>query len=615
MSVLYPPFASNRFATRADAQQLTRDLFEPLRPAFSAGRARVTFDGDGANFGRTAAELEGFSRPLWGIAPLVAGGGRFDHLECFIEGLTNGSDPAHPEYWGEVGDYDQRAVEMAAIGHALAIAPQLFWEPLSGPAKDRLARWLGGVERVVVHDDNWHFFVVLVQLGLERVGVRVDSAVRKFHLDRIDSFYLGDGWYGDGPEGFADHYNGYALHCYGLLYARLNGEADPQRAEVYRDRAAKFARSFRYWFDDDGASIGFGRSMTYRFGMASLWAALAVDGLEVLPWSETRGLWARHVRWWLSQPITDGNGRLTVGYSGAKPLMAEQYNSANSPYWAMKSLLPLSLPAEHPFWMAKEDAVPADLAPTIAVPAAAFIAHRNEGHAVLLPGGPTVSSVRNAPDKYGKFAYSSHFGLCVESDRWLHQGYAGDNMLALSADGHHWRARETVRSGRVTGQRLETLWSSWDGCEVETTQFFLGDWEIRAHTITADRPFECIETGHALDGSIEGLPLPIVDDPMIVSGGAESRIRDFGGLRRPGARPVMPNTNIMFAQAIVPVLTGSIQAGTTTLITAVHARPAHAAQCAPLSSVAVNAALAEAGITHRQATTPGSGQRLSLVRS
>lgn len=608
------PFARNGFATRADAQQLARDLFEPLLPAFSPCRARVRFDGAGANFSRTAAELEGFARPLWGIAPLVAGGGRFDHLELFIEGLANGSDPTHPEYWGEVGDYDQRAVEMAAIGHALAIAPEHFWEPLPSAAKDRLARWLGGIERVVVHDDNWHFFVVLVQLGLERVGIRIDQTVRRFHLDRIDSFYLGEGWYGDGPEGFADHYNGYALHCYGLLYARLAGAADPRRAQIYRERAAAFARSFRHWFDDAGASIAFGRSMTYRFAMASFWSALAVDGLEALPWNELRGLWARHIRWWLAQPMTDGQGRLTIGYRGAKPLAAEQYNSSNSPYWAMKALLPLSLPAGHPFWAATEAAAPADLAPTLAVPAAGFVTHRGDGHAVLLPGGPTVTSVRNAPDKYGKFAYSSCFGFCVESDCWLHLGFAGDNMLALSPDGRHWRTRETVRNSRISGQALCTSWSPWQGCDIETTQLFLGDWEIRAHRIIADRPFECIETGYAIEGTVEQLPLPVLGDAMIAGAGAESRLRDVHGRRNPGVRPVMPGTSIMFSEAVVPLLSGSIAAGETVLVGAVHARPAHARQVPPPSPAEIAAALADAGfVSGQQVTTPDGGREPSLV--
>jgi hypothetical protein len=611
----FPAFANNPLARRADAQQLACDLFEPLRRDFSEGRARVHFGDAAASFDRAAAELEGFSRPLWGIAPLVAGGGAFDHLDYFREGLGNGSDPAHRDYWGEVADYDQRAVEMAAIGYALAIAPEKFWDPLSGRAKDNLSRWLRGIEEVAVWDDNWHFFVVLVQLGLERVGVPIDAAVCDFHLDRIESFYLGDGWYGDGPEGFADHYNGYALHCYGLLYAALNGEADRARSERYVERAKQFAQSFRLWFADDGASIPYGRSMTYRFAMTSAWAALAVAGVEALPWPTTRGLWARHIRWWLGQPMTDEHGRLTVGFRTANPLLAEQYNSPNSPYWAMKALLPLSLPAEHPFWMAPEQ--PADNHDeTIEVAAARFIARRQDGQAILLPGGPTVESVRNAPDKYAKFAYSSAFGFSVESDRWCHMGYAGDNALALSPDGRHWRVREIVREGWIENGRLHTRWSPWPGCEIETAQFFLGDWEIRAHRIEADRAHESLETGHAVAQSTAARAAAWSSGIAVGADGAESRLVDYRGLRALGVRAVMPNTNNLFPSAAVPVLAGRIEAGETLLVTAVHARPAGAKPCPILSLPALDAALIDAGFVparNHQAST--SGTKPQLVNS
>ncbi|MDW6065293.1 DUF2264 domain-containing protein [Streptomyces sp. FXJ1.4098] len=59
-----------------------------------------------------------------------------------MQGLATGTDPNHPEYWGEPGPHDQRIVEMAAIGFALALAPDRLWDPLKGPERDRVARWL-----------------------------------------------------------------------------------------------------------------------------------------------------------------------------------------------------------------------------------------------------------------------------------------------------------------------------------------------------------------------------------------------------------------------------------------------------------------------------------------
>lgn len=39
----------------------------------------------------------------------------------------------------------------------------------------------------------------------------------------------------------------------------------------------------------------------------------------------------------------------------------QDYNSAQSPYWALKAFLPLALPASHPFWTSKEEAYPTSL--------------------------------------------------------------------------------------------------------------------------------------------------------------------------------------------------------------------------------------------------------------
>jgi hypothetical protein len=120
------PLSDNELRTRADLQQAVRDLFGPLKPYFSPGGARVRRGHSGALFDNHAAELEGFARPLWGIVPLAAGGGWFADWALYRRGLASGSDPRHPEYWGEPRDSDQRLVEMASFGQALLLAPHEF---------------------------------------------------------------------------------------------------------------------------------------------------------------------------------------------------------------------------------------------------------------------------------------------------------------------------------------------------------------------------------------------------------------------------------------------------------------------------------------------------------
>ena len=283
---LHAALAANPLASRADARKLLHDLFEPLVPAFSTGRAQVRLGLDAAHFDRKAAWFEGFARPLWGLAPLHAGGGAFAHWHLFREGLESGSDPADPEYWLETSDRNQRSVEIAALGFAIALAPDALWQPLPDAAKKNLAAWIKVIETVAMADNNWHFFPVLAGLGLERVGVPIDAASRERHLNRIDDFVRADGWYGDGAEPFIDHYNGFALHFYGLLYAHLAQDRDPVRAQEFRERARAFAQGYRHWFGRDGAGLAIGRSLTYRFAMAAFFGALAYADVEALPWGE-----------------------------------------------------------------------------------------------------------------------------------------------------------------------------------------------------------------------------------------------------------------------------------------------------------------------------------------
>ncbi|OZJ01627.1 hypothetical protein BZG36_05405 [Bifiguratus adelaidae] len=120
----FNPLAGNKFETRDDVIQAVHSLFNPLLPAFSEGKARVQLDASAASFDRASCDLEGFARPLFGIASMVAGGAPFAYWDIYREGLKNGTDPNHPEYWGRVESQDQRQVEMAVIGYALLVVPE-----------------------------------------------------------------------------------------------------------------------------------------------------------------------------------------------------------------------------------------------------------------------------------------------------------------------------------------------------------------------------------------------------------------------------------------------------------------------------------------------------------
>ena len=242
------PMAGNPLLTKDDVRRAVVDLVEPLVAHLSPGGARARLGTFGAHFAPRVAELEGYARPLWGIVPLVAGGGTFDHWDRWVAGLAHGTDPESAEYWGPcTEDIDQRMVEMAAIGFALAFTPEHLWDPLTGRQRDQVVEWLRGIERQEPAQNNWQFFRLLVQLGLERVGVAIDREAQSRSIELVDSFAVDDGWYTDGRGGNIDYYVPFALHTYGLVVA-ASGLGDRDAAARYVERARRFAPEFAHWF-------------------------------------------------------------------------------------------------------------------------------------------------------------------------------------------------------------------------------------------------------------------------------------------------------------------------------------------------------------------------------
>jgi hypothetical protein len=168
------PRRESRLQTRADIQRLLTRLWEPLRSRFSPGRALLTLGHTGAHFPFRGAELEAFTRPLWGLAPLAHGGGGFPHWALYREGLIHGTDPRHPEYWGRAGDFGHELVEMPPIALALCLAREHLWDPLAETERARLGAWLRRINEVEIPDNNWLFFRVLVNVGLLSAGFEAD---------------------------------------------------------------------------------------------------------------------------------------------------------------------------------------------------------------------------------------------------------------------------------------------------------------------------------------------------------------------------------------------------------------------------------------------------------
>lgn len=597
------PLAGNPLVTRGDVQQAVRDLVEPIVPNMSAGHARARLGSFGAAFEQRVAELEGYARPLWGIVPLVLGGGRFDHLAEWADGLASGTDPEHPEYWGPCGPTDQRMVEMAAIGVALALIPERFWDPLTGRQRDHVIEWLRGVERSDPVPNNWQFFRLLTQLGLERVGAGIDRDAQQRSIELIESYYRGDGWYVDGVFANADYYVPFAFHTYGLLIA-ASGLGDRSAAERYLERAHQFAPDFRHWFADDGGAVPFGRSLTYRFAQGSFWGALALADEEALPWADVKGLSLRHLRWWSQWPISDRDGVLSIGYGYDNRRMGESYSSAGSPYWAMKAFLMLAAAADHPFWTSDEAPLPpADVA-TMEQPG--MVMSHAPGNAVMFVAQPSMdwTIFEQNRAKYRKFAYSSRWAFSGDIEAMFGPPVTDSTLAVTDAATGERRCRDAVATAKVADGMAYSRWYPWVDVRVDSVVYGGAEWHGRIHRIETGRPIATCEAGFALPREPDGYQrtgatadlvgpgaasaasdegrTTIVDIPM-----ADHDFQPVGSIRQ---LPV--NANLLRPHAVVPCLDATLPPGTHLLACSVGASSDAAAVLPDGALLSSDAALA-----------------------
>ncbi|KAJ3128519.1 hypothetical protein HK098_004149 [Nowakowskiella sp. JEL0407] len=617
-----PQFKNNPFITRDDVKSGLLGLLAPLAKLSSRGGARIKIGDTATHYDEHAAQLEGFARPLWGLASMLQGGDTCEFTEIWRKGFESGTNPECEEFWGFCRDKDQRMVEMSPIGFALATAPFAFWDPLSAQAKNNFQKWLLKINEKSMPDTNWLWFRVFANLGLKKIGAEYDHDRIQKDLKHLDTFYIGDGWSRDGPEGILqlDYYSSsFAIQTAQLLYAKIEGESDPGRAQEYKHRATLFALDFVHYFSKNGHCIPFGRSMIYRWAAVSFWSAVAYTELELpapLTLGVVKGIILRHLRWWAKEEsIFNFNDSLNIGYKYPNQFMTENYNSPGSPYWCCKAFFILALKNDHEFWKCSEQEYPSVWDGKI-IPLAKpnhIVSHIGKHHFLLSSGQNCSYPIRATHAKYGKFAYSSSFGFSVPTGSFTLEQYGPDSVISISDDdGISFQQRRISTSAGIIEPAgdpvLHSFWSPFRDVTVETYLIppnpINENWHLRAHKISTRREILVVEGGFAIYGQgrdgrhlgelcdvslkygereiganfvgcIEG-----IKGGLAVSKSGASGVRSLqfeGGRLLLSKEEVMrsdSNSNIMERRSVIPILTSKMQAQTTGwLVVGVYAFP------------------------------------------
>ncbi|MEU2267850.1 DUF2264 domain-containing protein [Streptomyces olindensis] len=344
--------------TRAHWEAAADALLGAVEPYATEDRALYHLPGDRTSWsGRLSDGLEGYARTL-----LLAAFRRDEKaLDRYAAGLAAGVSGV----WPRIEDRGQPLVEAASIALALRLTRDLLWDRLDDAVRQRAAAWLADALTAEPWPCNWELFPVTVGGFLAEIGHEPDASRAAIDrgLQRIEQWYVGDGWYTDGDGRKYDYYNGWAMHLYPVLHAWL--ERDERLLELYGGRLDRHLADYARLFGGDGAPMHQGRSLTYRFATtAPLWLG-ALTGRTPLSPGETRRLASGALRYFLDRGAVDERGLLSLGWHGPDESVLQGYSGPASPYWASKGFLGLLLPPDHEVWTAPEEPGPAERADAV----------------------------------------------------------------------------------------------------------------------------------------------------------------------------------------------------------------------------------------------------------
>jgi hypothetical protein len=307
--------------------------------------------------------LEALGRLLTGIAPWLETGptageeGKVRQQYALLarEAIEAATDPTSPDYMN-FNKGQQPIVDAAFLALAILRAPTELWQKLDTVTQSHLIKALQSTRVILPGFSNWLMFSATIETALALMGQEWDAMRIDYALRSVESWYKGDGTYGDGPSFHWDYYNSFVIQP--MLLHVLDGMSKyvatwDHYQPVALARAQRYAAIQERLISPEGTFPPIGRSLCYRFGAFQLLAEVALrkqlpEGIEP---EQVRCALTAVMRRMIDAPGTfDGKGWLQIGFYGHQPDIAESYISTGSLYLCSAAWLPLGLPASDRFW-------------------------------------------------------------------------------------------------------------------------------------------------------------------------------------------------------------------------------------------------------------------------
>ena len=366
-AVAKKPKQSDREYWTSQAYKMAQPVLENMAQGKLQQNMLTEFSPSFDNRNRKVVYMETFGRLMAGIAPWLAlpddataeSKQRKQLREWALASYRNAVDPTSPDYlcWGVSG---QNLVDAAYIAESFLRAYDILWQPLDTLTKQRYFKEFQKLRRIDPPYTNWLLFSSVIESFLAKAGGGYDEFRVNMACRKVEDWYVGDGWYADGPVFAFDYYSSYVFHAMyletlqAMIDAKMNTRIDYSKYhERALKRAQKYAIILERFISPEGTFPVIGRSIPYRLAAMQPLALLA--WYQKMPKELTNG----QVRAALTQVMHrmfdhqqnyNQKGFLTIGFCGSQPETADWYTNNGSLYMTSLAFMPLGLPANHPFW-------------------------------------------------------------------------------------------------------------------------------------------------------------------------------------------------------------------------------------------------------------------------
>lgn len=350
------------------AYKMAQPVLENMAKGELQKNMQTEFSPSFDNRNKKVLYMECFGRLMAGVAPWLTlpddataeGKQRKQLREWALASYKNAVAPQNPDYlcWGIGG---QNLVDAAYIAESFLRAYDTLWKPLDEVTKKRYLKEFAKLRHIDPPYTNWLLFSSTIESFMAKAGgdfdeYRVNSACRK-----VEEWYVGDGWYADGPVFAFDYYSSYVFHpmyletLQAMVDAKVNSRLDYQK---YYDRELKRCQKYSIilerFISPEGTFPAFGRSIPYR--MATMQPLALMAWYQTLPKDLSNGQVRAALTKVLHRMFDQQNnfnekGYLSIGFCGnSQKNVADWYTNNGSLYMTTLAFMPLGLPADHPFW-------------------------------------------------------------------------------------------------------------------------------------------------------------------------------------------------------------------------------------------------------------------------